>query len=229
MTDDHIIIDPRFCGPRDSGNGGYVCGLLAAHFDGPVEVTLWKPPLLGRSLHLQPADDGFVLMDDDEIVAEAAPASMDVTAPPAPSFEAAVQASKSYRGFETHPLPHCFVCGTSRPDGMQIYPGPVADRQMVASPWIPDASVSPDGKNIPDEFIWSALDCPGAFAIEGYQTRLLGRLTARIVDKVNVSDRTIVAGWPIANAGRKSTAGTVLYAEDGSIIGVGRAIWIELK
>jgi hypothetical protein len=97
MTDDHIIIDPRFCGPRDSGNGGYVCGLLAAQFDGPVEVTLWKPAPLGRSLHLQPADDGFVLMDDDEIVAEAAP--------PAPSFETAVQASKSYRGFETHPLP----------------------------------------------------------------------------------------------------------------------------
>ena len=41
---DQVIIARRFRGPPDSGNGGYSCGLLARHFDGPVEVTLKAPP-----------------------------------------------------------------------------------------------------------------------------------------------------------------------------------------
>ena len=38
MTDP-LVIPPRFCGPPGSGNGGYVCGRIAAYADGPVTVT----------------------------------------------------------------------------------------------------------------------------------------------------------------------------------------------
>ena len=49
-----IIIDRRYCGPPNSGNGGYVCGRLARHIsvgtpDG-VEVTLRAPPPLDKRL-----------------------------------------------------------------------------------------------------------------------------------------------------------------------------------
>ena len=30
-----IIIDKRYCGPPNSGNGGYVCGRLARHIGDP--------------------------------------------------------------------------------------------------------------------------------------------------------------------------------------------------
>jgi hypothetical protein len=43
MTDSRITA-PRFCGPRDSGNGGYACRLIAVCTDGPVAVTLRRPP-----------------------------------------------------------------------------------------------------------------------------------------------------------------------------------------
>jgi hypothetical protein len=39
-------IKRRFCGPPDSGNGGYVAGRLADYFDGAARVRLLKPPPL---------------------------------------------------------------------------------------------------------------------------------------------------------------------------------------
>jgi len=37
-----VVIARRFCGPPDTGNGGYSAGLLAQSLRGPIEVTLRK-------------------------------------------------------------------------------------------------------------------------------------------------------------------------------------------
>ena len=51
MADQLIRIDRRFRGPPDSGNGGYVAGLLAKALGGSgVEVTLRAPPPLDRDI-----------------------------------------------------------------------------------------------------------------------------------------------------------------------------------
>ena len=44
-----IVIKSRFNGPPDSGNGGYVCGVVASAVEGPSIVTLRKPPPPGRA------------------------------------------------------------------------------------------------------------------------------------------------------------------------------------
>jgi hypothetical protein len=31
-----VTVEPRFCGPPDSGNGGYVCGLVADYLQKAV-------------------------------------------------------------------------------------------------------------------------------------------------------------------------------------------------
>jgi hypothetical protein len=36
-----LIIPSRFRGPSRSGNGGYVCGRIAAYADGPVARAVW--------------------------------------------------------------------------------------------------------------------------------------------------------------------------------------------
>jgi hypothetical protein len=41
-----ITVPHRFRGPSDSGNGGYSCGVIAAHAGNPAEVTLRRPPPL---------------------------------------------------------------------------------------------------------------------------------------------------------------------------------------
>lgn len=47
-----VRIDPRFTGPPGTANGGWTAGLMAGFLpvDGPVEVTLRKPPPIGRAL-----------------------------------------------------------------------------------------------------------------------------------------------------------------------------------
>jgi hypothetical protein len=51
-----LRIDRRFCGPPESGNGGYVCGRLARFVDGEATVVrLHVPPPLEVELGARPA------------------------------------------------------------------------------------------------------------------------------------------------------------------------------
>ena len=74
-----IIIDKRFCGPPNSGNGGYVCGRLARHIPGGAEVTLRAPPPLDTPLDAIATDDGtWELRDGGNIVATGRAANVEL-------------------------------------------------------------------------------------------------------------------------------------------------------
>jgi hypothetical protein len=78
------------------------------------------------------------------------------------------------------------------------------------------------------EFVWAALDCPGAFAV-GYPDRgetLLGRLAVHIEALPQEAEQCIVAGWPLGEDGRKLYAGTALFRASGEVLAWGRATWI---
>ena len=47
-----MTIPRRFRGPPNSGNGGYVCGMLGRQIAGAAEVTLRAPPPLETKLDL---------------------------------------------------------------------------------------------------------------------------------------------------------------------------------
>ena len=67
-----LVIAPRFCGPPDSGNGGYVCGLIAGYLDGPAEVTLRLPPPLETPLAVERDGHGSArVLDGQTLIAEA--------------------------------------------------------------------------------------------------------------------------------------------------------------
>src|SRR5580700_9747248 len=55
-----LTIPSRFCGPPDSGNGGYVCGRIAAYLDGQVTVTLRRPPPLATPMAVGRDGEGSV-------------------------------------------------------------------------------------------------------------------------------------------------------------------------
>src|SRR5690606_26952885 len=83
-----IVIERRFRGPPNSGNGGYSCGRLAAFVDGTAEVTLVKPPPLDVPLAVTDADDGTVaLYDGERLIATARAVSVDVEPRAFPSFD----------------------------------------------------------------------------------------------------------------------------------------------
>lgn len=233
MKIERFTIAERFRGPPRSGNGGYVCGRIARYLAGTPAVRLKVPPPLNTSLRLEYTDDEARLFDGTTLVGEAKPSRLDLRAPPAPGYEQAVDASRSYPGFHTHSFPGCFVCGPGRApgDGLRIFPGPVSGGSTLAAPWIPDLSLADDPRRVNPEFLWSALDCTGAFAVMPAKADVaivLGELCARIAGDVAPDERCVVIGWPLDVEGRKRAAGSAVYAEGGRLVALARAVWIEV-
>ncbi len=232
---EQVIIDQRFRGPPESGNGGYVCGVVAELIGGTAEVTLRRPPPLDRPLQVARLDNGGVALRDGEtVIAEGAPASLEID-PRAPvSFTEAEEASRSFLGFRQHIFPTCLVCGPQRTegDGLRIFPGPIPGRDIVAAPWMPDASLAGEDSTVRPEFVWAALDCPSGWAVFGDPSQgrpaVLGRLAARLIAPIQPSERCVVVGWPLGEEGRKLYSGTALFSADGELRAVARATWVRL-
>ena len=137
----NIQISSRFCGPPNSGNGGYVCGRLAEYIDGPAEVMLHKPPPLDKPLQIVIDEQGIRLMDGDLLIASAHSAPLDLEVPPAPSPAQAIIGSERYYGYHEHPFDTCFVCGPNRRlnDGLRIFAGDYGEEGHVAALWQPSS------------------------------------------------------------------------------------------
>jgi hypothetical protein len=227
-----IIVDKQFCGPPESGNGGYTCGRLAHYIKGPAEVTLRLPPPLNVTMEVHgDATERLTLMQGDQLIAEAKPAKVDLDIESAPSLEEATVASKHYTGFNEHPFATCFVCGPKRDtgDGLWLFPGRLENDERVAAPWTPAPSLAEDGK-IRQEFIWSALDCPGSYGVLKAELKpiVLGRMAACILSDITPEEPYIVTGWSLGVDGRKCYAGTALYKVSGELIAYAKATWFLL-
>lgn len=242
MTRQTIEIARRFCGPPQSGNGGYVAGRLAAFVDAPaIAVRLQIPPPLETPLEIRTSEQAAALFDDETKVAEARAVELELVPPAPPSFEQAEQAARAFRGFEAHVFPGCFVCGTERADadGLRIFPGPSGDAGLFAAPWIPDASLvsrpSPGplvsrGDPVGNEFLWAALDCPGAFAFPQPTGKviLLGEMQVALSGTVGVGERCVLTSWEVESTGRKHWTGSALFAESGECRGLALGLWFEV-
>ena len=229
---DQLIVNARFNGPPDSGNGGYICGIIANFVEGTAEITLRQPPPLNKPMQVIQQDDGVHLMDGNLLIASGKSATLSVDVPAMPTMAEAETAVSQYTGFQDHIFPTCFVCGPERHerDGLRIFTGAVDDRNVVAAPWQTDETLANEEGLVKPEFIWAALDCPGAFAVmmEGLTPIVLGRLTATVTHLPPAGERCIVIGWPLGKDGRKHFAGTAVFTEDGKLCGKGQAVWIEL-
>lgn len=228
-----LTIDRRYKGPPESGNGGYVCGLLAAALETDVRVRLMAPPPLDAPLELAPQGDGeWVLSAAGGPVARATVTGrLDLEVPAPPGYVQAVWASQHYAGFRDHVFPECFVCGPHRRrgDGLRIFPG-MLETGIVAAPWLPADNLDAGDGKVRAEFLWAALDCPGYFAVSGgRRAMVLGEMQAHLDRRVRVGEPCTVIGWKIAADGRKHQAGTAVFDGDGELCARARATWVELK
>jgi hypothetical protein len=240
-----ITIDKRYCGPPNSGNGGYVCGRLARHIPGGAEVTLRAPPPLDKPLDVVAANDGsWELRDGVTIVATGRPARVDLARLERASFEeAGVAGLLTPIKPREHPLPTCFVCGPAREkgDGLRISAGPLGRQSrhgsvVLAATWTPDPTLSAEDGQVAPEFLWSALDCPSGYACSydresgGFDgvPILLGRMSARIETRPRPGERCIITAWEAGRDGRKRVAEAAAYGEAGTLLAVARATWIAV-
>jgi len=183
------------------------------------------PPPLERELTVRRRDDSTLLLDGEDLVAEAVPAEVELDAPEPPSPEEAAVASARYAPIGPETFRGCFSCGAIREegDGLRILPGRVGGRELVAAPWVAHELSAP--------VVWAAIDCSGAYAVaeEGRGDAVLGRMAARVERLPREGERCVVVGWPRGEDGRKLQAGTALYGEAGELLAVARQTWIAPK
>jgi len=233
VSTEYLEIPRRFCGPPNSGNGGYVCGLLAKHLTGTVVVRLKAPPPLKTQLRREWTKDSARLFHQSKLIAVAKSTALQLDAPNPPTFVQAEQASAHFPGFKNHFFPGCFVCGPAREagDGLRIFAGPLPGQSLHAAPWVPHLSLADLQGKVAPEFIWAALDCPSAYALlpiaEGLAI-VLGELCASIESTLTAGEPAVVTSWPIAHEGRRHTAGTAMHTAEGRLIARARAVWIEV-
>ena len=227
-----LTIANRYKGPPESGNGGYVCGLIAVKVQVDLRVRLLSPPPLDTPLELTPEGDGtWVLLSAAGPVARGVTGRLELDVPRPPQYVQAVWASQHYPGFREHAFPDCFVCGPHRRrgDGLRIFPG-MLDTGIVAAPWLPADNLDGGDGKVAVEFLWAALDCPGYFAVSGARrVMVLGEMQAHVDRRVHVGEPCTVIGWKIGAEGRKHYAGTAIFDEDGELCARARATWIELE
>lgn len=228
MRETPLTIEKRFCGPPASGNGGYVCGRLAAFVAGPARVRLSRPIPLERPLRVVATDAEARLFDGETLLATAVPATVPLKTPPPPTLARARAASAAYPGFRQHPFDTCFVCGPKRAagDGLRVFPG--AADGIVAAPFQAPADLLDENGHLRPEHVWAALDCPGYFAVAGdtMEPMLLGELAAAIVAPVPAGPLVAFA-WPGTAEGRKRRCGSALATPDGAVLAVATGTWIR--
>lgn len=229
-----VVIDKRFCGPKNSGNGGYSAGLFAQVIDGPAAVTLMSPPPLDTPIALRSGDkETFKAVVGDQVIARIEPAIVAIDPPPLPHGDAVAAAHDAFLADANgeHQIPFCFVCGNRRAagDGLRLFTGPAPDSPVNADFWTPGADLAADDGLIRPEFLWAALDCPSAFALRLWpRLTLLGRHAVEIRRRPKSGERLIAAAWHERSDGRKHYASAVLLDEDRDIIAAANALWIEL-
>lgn len=229
-----ITIDPRFNGPDHSGNGGYVCGLIASQVkeeEGPRTASLRLPPPLGQPLRWD-RGDGFasLLESPGVVIGTATPGEFKDGVLPSPTLAEAMAGTAAYVGFHHHPFDHCFTCGTARAegDGLRLFTGPISDSR-VAAPWTPHQAFAEEDGRVSVPVTWAALDCPGGWAADFTKNPIvLGRMTAQILSRPVAGQQYVSVGGLQRQEGRKFFTNTALYDLEGTLLGRAEQIWIAI-
>jgi hypothetical protein len=230
---DHLAIDQRYRGFADEDGryrvalGGYVGGLLAGKLTGAAEVRLRGIVPMARRLEVERrAPDRAVLSEAGAVLAEARRTELEIEVPAPVSLSEAAEASSSYPGFAAHLFPECFTCGPAREpgDGLRIFPGPVADTELMAAPWMPDASLGEPEGSLPPELVWAALDCPQLWALiasapaDSAERVVTAEMRVRIESTPQAGGRYVILAWPIQRKGRAIFAGGAVFTEGGELL-----------
>jgi hypothetical protein len=237
-----LVIGRGFNGPRLSGNGGYVGGVMAERFtrrlggDGTVEITLRAPVPVDKPLQVVHEADALMLRDRATLLCEARAGSVaHLKPPPAPSDWLDVMRRGEEGGSpEDSDFGECIVCGRGRAigDGLRVLGSAGPEPGTSLSCWLPHVNHADNRGRIRSEFVWGALDCPGAFAAQDpgdFRPALTGRMTAKVIERPQAGERCAVVGWRIGEEGRKLYSGTALYTERGRLCAPASCTWILLR
>jgi hypothetical protein len=232
-----VVIAERFRGPPQSGNGGFVGGTFARFAlegNGEAEITLRAPIPLDAPMTVNQSAEVVTVTQGKTLIAEVKRVAYDLEIPEPPSWESAESVASTSFSFTDNPMfqgkmgfhPICFCCGAEHDDGLGVFAAPVGEQ--VAAIWKTKREWADENGNLPDEYLWAALDCPGQFAYraQGILTGMLGRITAKVHNKVKAGDTYMVTAWPIRVEGKKHFSGSAIFDQAGNLMAEAITLWI---
>ena len=246
---DQLLVPRRFCGPPDSGNGGWTAGALATHLtsDSPenraggwptFEVSLRQPPPLDSPMLLSEEDGVTSASFGGAVIASARRVETSLTDVDPVSHDEARAAEATYAGHTFHPFPTCFACGTGRERGRRAADLPRGRAAASASrrPGVRTRASPRTSTPIVDAparasvaTTWAALDCVGGWAGDlTERLMVLGRMTARIDTLPVIGEDHVVVGTRRGSEGRKTFTSATLYDADARIVASAEHIWIAV-
>jgi hypothetical protein len=232
-----FVVPAEFRGPPGVANGGYTCGLMTRLLGRPATVMLRGAVPLGTSVKIAPADAGAVSIVDPEgkVVGSAKP--IDPSSLPTPlapvSLDVARQAASASPFGRKSLHPGCFCCSLERAadKGQRAYVGQVdgAAPGVCAGVWTPDAAFADADGTVGEEYVWTAMDCPGSMAW-GYKIGdtigLLGSMSGELIRRPRAGQQHVMMTWALEAEGRKHYSGVALYTGEGELLMRGHQVWI---
>jgi hypothetical protein len=128
-----ITIARRFCGPPNSGNGGYSAGSLAQLIGGAVEVTLRHPPPLDQPLRIE-RGASVQAFDGEQLVLEGAAKQLELELPSPPPTWASKAMCFPLASPADQSAKRVMACGSSRGDTLRTAWWPRRGGPTAASP-----------------------------------------------------------------------------------------------
>ena len=233
-TSTRIVLERRYNGPPATANGGYACGVVARHVDGPASVSLRRPVPLGTPLELERHDDGHVTLHDGAtLIAEADPdLPLDLEPPRRPSVEEAREAAARRPAAWPEAFGSCWVCAPERADGLGVVFGPLpSDPALTGAVLLAGADVPQHDGAVAPEIAWAALDCPSYTPpLWSHDTpSLLAGMRAELLEPVPAGEAVAVVGWSLGAEGRKHRSASAILGSDGRVLALAEALWIRLR
>lgn len=243
-----LIVPSRFCGPPNSGNGGWTAGALAtlvgegcpenrAESWPSIEVTLRQPPPLDLALPVTRSEGTVSALHAGGVVASARIVAHDPNPVEPVALDLVDQAPPALPAGLPHVFASCFVCGPARAehDGLRLFPARVAAGRTAVN-WTPDPSLAENFHSYVDDaprtslaVTWAALDCIGGWAEDLWERPcVLGRMTARVDALPVIGEPHLVVGELRGREGRKTFTAATLYDADGREVASAEHVWIAI-
>jgi hypothetical protein len=142
------------------------------------------------------------------------------------------------------------VCSPLRSEenGLRVFCGPLSEvvapepsidwpteieKNLVATVWRPSDKCCNNEGNIDNIYVWSALDCPGAYAIKAAEAdaglQLLGTCSGSIKTPLKPNEDYVISSWKISpNSGRKRFMGVAIHDCAGELMACAKQIWFDM-
>lgn len=222
-----FLVPDRFEGAPGRAQGGYAGGML--HDDRPRRVWFRSAIPLGTSLQVATEGDTTLVTNNGTLILESQPVSaLDDPLLPVTMDQAIAGRDRT----ETAGLPEmiapCYSCGTVE-GTLRTHPGQVGESAIWATPMVyPEWTAI--GDIVDPRHVWAVVDCAAGYPVAlGVDPRLAFTrwLSVDVRSRIEPGQPAVVVATADAWDGRKRSARSAMWSEDGELIAVSESLWIS--